>query len=141
MWAAGVILYAALCGELPFDHRDQKSSFKLIVAGKYHAPNVRLSAECADLLNRLLCVNKVKRLTASEALQHPFLGSLRERNRRRSDDEDLRDVAESPWTNDAKFAATENESVSLTACRVAAATRRTKIPSATRRRCARSTRC
>jgi protein serine kinase H len=91
MWAAGVILYAALCGELPFDHRDQKSSFKLIVAGKYHAPNVRLSAECADLLNRLLCVNKVKRLTASEALQHPFLGSLRERNRRRSDDEDLRD--------------------------------------------------
>ena len=110
MWAAGVILYAALCGELPFDHRDQKSSFKLIVAGKYHAPNVRLSAECADLLNRLLCVNKVKRLTASEALQHPFLGSLRERNHRRSDDEDLRD-AESPWTNDAKFAATENESV------------------------------
>jgi protein serine kinase H len=112
MWAAGVILYATLCGELPFDHRDLKSSFKLIVAGKYHAPNVRLSAECADLLNRLLCVNKVKRLTASEALQHPFLGSLRERNRRRSDDEDLRDVsAESPWTNDAKFAATENESV------------------------------
>ena len=110
MWAAGVILYAALCGELPFDHRDQKSSFKLIVAGKYHAPNVRLSAECADLLNRLLCVNKVKRLTASEALQHPFLGSLRERNRRRSDDEDLRD-GESSSTNDAKFAATENESV------------------------------
>ena len=111
MWAAGVILYAALCGELPFDHRDQKSSFKLIVAGKYHAPNVRLSAECADLLNRLLCVNKVKRLTASEALQHPFLGSLRERNRRRSDDEDLPISAESPWTNDVKFAATENESV------------------------------
>ena len=111
MWAAGVILYAALCGELPFDHRDQKSSFKLIVAGKYHAPNVRLSAECADLLNRLLCVNKVKRLTASEALQHPFLGSLRERNRRRSDDEDLRD-GESSSTHDAKFAATENESSS-----------------------------
>ena len=74
MWAAGVILYATLCGELPFDHRDQKSSFKLIVAGKYHAPNVRLSAECADLLDRLLCVDKVRRLTASEALRHPFLG-------------------------------------------------------------------
>jgi CRP-like cAMP-binding protein len=111
-----VILYAALCGELPFDHRDQKSSFKLIVAGKYHAPNVRLSAECADLLNRLLCVNKVKRLTASEALQHPFLGSLRERNRRRSDDEDLRD-GESSSTNDAKFAATENESSSHSSSR------------------------
>lgn len=81
MWAAGVILYATLCGELPFDHRDQKSSFKLIVAGKYHAPNVRLSAECADLLDRLLCVDKVRRLTASEALRHPFLGSLRERSR------------------------------------------------------------
>ena len=81
MWAAGVILYATLCGELPFDHRDQKSSFKLIVAGKYHAPNVRLSAECADLLDRLLCVDKVRRLTASEALLHPFLGSLRERSR------------------------------------------------------------
>ena len=80
MWAAGVILYATLCGELPFDHRDQKSSFKLIVAGKYHAPNVRLSAECADLLDRLLCVDKVRRLTASEALRHPFLGALRERN-------------------------------------------------------------
>ena len=80
MWAAGVILYAVLCGELPFDHRDQKSSFKLIVAGKYHAPNVRLTAECADLLDRLLRVDKVRRLTASEALRHPFLGALRERN-------------------------------------------------------------
>lgn len=96
MWAAGVILYAALCGELPFDHRDQKSSFKLIVAGKYHAPNVRLSAECADLLDRLLCVDKVRRLTASEALRHPFLGSLRERTN--LGDDALRDANRS--TND-----------------------------------------
>ena len=74
--------FARAVRRAPVDHRDQKS-VRRRVAGKYHAPNVRLSAECADLLDRLLCVDKVRRLTASEALRHPFLGSLREREPRR----------------------------------------------------------
>ena len=74
MWAAGVILYATVTGELPFDHREQSSSFKLIRAGKFHAPHKRVTPEFTDLLEKLLCVDKVKRLTAHEALLHPFFG-------------------------------------------------------------------
>ena len=73
MWAAGVIMYATLCGELPFDHRDQQSSFRLIAKGKYHAPCKSLSPDCEDLMRKLLCVDKVARLTAAEALEHRWI--------------------------------------------------------------------
>ena len=72
-WAAGVVMYATLCGELPFDHDDQQSSFKLIARGKYHEPSVRLTPDCRDLMDGLLCVDKVKRLTAAEALEHRWI--------------------------------------------------------------------
>lgn len=73
MWASGVIMYATLCGELPFDHRDQQSSFRLIAKGKFHSPCKSLSPECDDLMRKLLCVDKVKRLTAAEALEHRWI--------------------------------------------------------------------
>ena len=72
MWACGVILYATVLGELPFDHRDQASSFRLIKAGAFHSPSKRVSPELDDLLRKLLQVDKVKRFTAAEALEHPF---------------------------------------------------------------------
>uniref|UniRef100_A0A7S0STZ7 cGMP-dependent protein kinase n=1 Tax=Mantoniella antarctica TaxID=81844 RepID=A0A7S0STZ7_9CHLO len=73
MWAAGVIMYAMLCGGLPFDHRDQQKSFRLIAKGQYHALPAGISAEARDLLDQLLCVDTVKRLTANEALAHRWI--------------------------------------------------------------------
>lgn len=73
MWASGVIMYAMLCGELPFDHEDQQASFRLIAKGKYHPLPPQISADARDLLDSLLRVDKVKRLTAAEALEHRWL--------------------------------------------------------------------
>ena len=58
MWASGVIMYAMLCGELPFDHDDQQSSFRLIAKGKYHPVPPQISADARSLLDSLLCVDK-----------------------------------------------------------------------------------
>ena len=73
MWAAGVILYAMLCTELPFDEDDQLASFRRIGRGDYHEPAVPMTTEARSLLNGLLCVDKVQRLTAAEALGHRWI--------------------------------------------------------------------
>ena len=73
MWAAGVIMYTMLCGELPFDHDDQQASFRLIAKGRYHRLPPQISPDAKDLLDSLLCVDKVKRLTATEAMEHKWI--------------------------------------------------------------------
>ena len=73
MWAAGVILYAMLCTELPFDEDDQLASFRRIGRGDYHEPAVPMTTEARSLLDGLLCVDKVQRLTAPEALGHRWI--------------------------------------------------------------------
>ena len=73
MWAAGVIMYAMMCTELPFDEDDQLASFRRIGRGDYHEPCVPMSADARGLLDGLLCVDKVQRLTASEALGHRWI--------------------------------------------------------------------
>ena len=74
MWAAGVIMYTLLCGAFPFDQGgDRQASFRLIAKGHYHRPTVRMSAYAQSLLDKLLCVNKAKRFTASEALEHKWI--------------------------------------------------------------------
>lgn len=73
MWATGVILYAMLTGELPFEHDKQQESFKLIAKGKYAPLPPQISQGAADLIDKLLCVKPATRYTAAEALTHPWI--------------------------------------------------------------------
>lgn len=73
MWATGCIMYALLCGELPFYEDDEQVMFRRIVSGKWHTPAEGISKDGMDLLSKLLCVDKVKRLTAVEALEHKWI--------------------------------------------------------------------
>ena len=55
LWSMGVLLYALLCGFLPFDDDNTATLYKLIQEGKYKVPD-RLSKESARLIQGLLQV-------------------------------------------------------------------------------------
>ncbi|KAM7480056.1 hypothetical protein LguiA_028269 [Lonicera macranthoides] len=71
VWSCGVILYALLCGILPFDDENIPNLFKKIKGGIYTLPS-HLSPGARDLIPRLLVVDPMKRMTIPEIRQHPW---------------------------------------------------------------------
>ncbi|XP_033747768.1 phosphorylase b kinase gamma catalytic chain, skeletal muscle/heart isoform-like isoform X2 [Pecten maximus] len=75
MWAVGVIMYTLLCGAPPFWHRKQMQMLRMIMQANYQFGSPEwddISQAPKDLIASLLVIDPAKRLTASEALQHPF---------------------------------------------------------------------
>ncbi|XP_077338464.1 phosphorylase b kinase gamma catalytic chain, skeletal muscle/heart isoform [Lithobates pipiens] len=75
MWSSGVIMYTLLAGSPPFWHRKQMLMLRMIMNGDYQFGSPEWddrSDTVKDLISRLLVVNPEKRLTADEALAHPF---------------------------------------------------------------------
>ncbi|CAL1694766.1 unnamed protein product [Somion occarium] len=71
VWSCGVILYVMLCGRLPFEDDDVQTLFTKISQGVYHMPGY-LSPDARNLINGMLAVDPVKRITIPEILKHPF---------------------------------------------------------------------
>lgn len=71
VWSCGVILYALLCGSLPFDDESIPNLFKKIKGGIYNLPS-HLSPGARDLIARMLLVDPLKRITISEIRTHPW---------------------------------------------------------------------
>ena len=75
MWSLGVILYMFIVGHAPFDGRSNRDIMEKIKGGKYLKNEKRwkkASNEVKDLINKLLVLEPEKRLTAFEALRHPW---------------------------------------------------------------------
>ncbi|XP_044736616.1 calcium/calmodulin-dependent protein kinase type II alpha chain isoform X19 [Chrysoperla carnea] len=76
IWACGVILYILLVGYPPFWDEDQHRLYSQIKAGAYDYPSPEwdtVTPEAKNLINQMLTVNPGKRITAAEALKHPWI--------------------------------------------------------------------
>ncbi|XP_006560577.1 calcium/calmodulin-dependent protein kinase II isoform X17 [Apis mellifera] len=76
IWACGVILYILLVGYPPFWDEDQHRLYAQIKTGSYDYPSPEwdtVTPEAKNLINQMLTVNPSKRITASEALKHPWI--------------------------------------------------------------------
>uniref|UniRef100_A0A7S2XV40 non-specific serine/threonine protein kinase n=1 Tax=Fibrocapsa japonica TaxID=94617 RepID=A0A7S2XV40_9STRA len=95
MWSIGVITYILLGGYPPFHDEKQSNLFAKIRAGdfvfhpEYWDP---VSEEAKDLIRKLLTVDPNKRITAAEAMQHPWVTGADETLAARNLDSQLREL-------------------------------------------------
>lgn len=79
MWSFGVVLYILLCGFPPFYGATEMEMFNKICSAKFrflkpHWDNVSDNAK--DLVKKLLTVDPRQRLTAPQALEHPWFANI-----------------------------------------------------------------
>ena len=78
LWSIGVILYILLIGQPPFFGKNENEIFQAIKSGKYDISNkqyLSLSQNAKDLISKLLKYNPQERITAFEALNHPWFNT------------------------------------------------------------------
>ncbi|XAR68400.1 Non-specific serine/threonine protein kinase [Bertholletia excelsa] len=78
MWSIGVIAYILLCGSRPFWARTESGIFRAVLKADPsfdEAPWPSLSPDAIDFVKRLLNKDYRKRLTAAQALCHPWLAN------------------------------------------------------------------
>ncbi|KAK6151359.1 hypothetical protein DH2020_013994 [Rehmannia glutinosa] len=76
MWSIGVIAYILLCGSRPFWSRTESGIFRAVLKADPNfeeAPWPSLSPDAIDFVKQLLHKDYRKRLTAAQALSHPWL--------------------------------------------------------------------
>ena len=76
VWSCGIILYAMLCGTLPFSESKEQIIVKKIKTHDYSIPNY-LSNESKDLLNHILIINPKERFTISQIKNHPWFNLVK----------------------------------------------------------------
>lgn len=76
MWSIGVIIYILLCGSRPFWARTESGIFRSVLRADPNfddSPWASISPEAKDFVKRLLNKDYRKRMTAAQALSHPWL--------------------------------------------------------------------
>ena len=71
VWSCGIILYAMLCGYLPFEDPDNEVLFKKILECNLEFPSY-VKELSIDLINKILVTDPEKRITIPEIKKHPF---------------------------------------------------------------------
>ncbi len=62
IWSSGVILYALLCGCLPFEDQNTSQLYKKILGGDYQIPDF-LSNDAKNIIKKILITDPDKRVT------------------------------------------------------------------------------
>jgi serine/threonine protein kinase len=74
IWAAGILLYALLCGHFPFKGASDKELYKKISSGQFSPPD-HVSREARQLLSKMLVVDPDRRHTSQQLLEDAWLRS------------------------------------------------------------------
>ncbi|EHL01397.1 putative Calcium/calmodulin-dependent protein kinase type I [Glarea lozoyensis 74030] len=80
IWAIGVITYFLLCGYTPFDRDSNLEEMQAILVADYSFTPIEywrgVSLQAREFIKRCLTIDPTQRMTAHEALSHPFVAGL-----------------------------------------------------------------
>ena len=71
IWSSGIILFAMLCGYLPFEEKSNDKLFAKILECKLVFPKY-ITEDAKDLMEKILVTDPEKRITIKEIKRHPF---------------------------------------------------------------------
>jgi hypothetical protein len=77
IWSCGVILFALVCGYLPFEDQNHAELYKKILHAEYEMPNF-VSKEVADLISGMLTVDPTRRYTLEDIRAHQWYQQIPE---------------------------------------------------------------
>jgi calcium-dependent protein kinase len=76
MWSLGVIFFMMLTGKPPFRGKNDDEIYDCVMIGEYQWPiEIQVSEQAKDLVAKLLTRDHTKRMTAAEALNHPWIAN------------------------------------------------------------------
>lgn len=76
IWSCGVILFAMVCGYLPFEDPKTNVLYKKILNADYTIPET-ISEECADLIRKILNTDPKARFTIADIKAHSWYQQIK----------------------------------------------------------------
>lgn len=78
IWSSGVVLYAMVCGFLPFEDPKTSNLYKKILAGEYKLPKF-MSADCTHFMSKILNTDPETRYGVDEIRNHPWYKQMKDK--------------------------------------------------------------
>ena len=79
IWSSGIVLYAMICGYLPFEDKDNDILYDKICEGKFIVPNF-ISDLANDFLHKILNIDPTKRYNLNQIKNHPWFNLINQKN-------------------------------------------------------------